>query len=347
MHFDYQPLQQPVTFGDATAYGRQKTPGSKAGFWFGIIFGALFLVALLVVWIVANGGDAIRQSTLMPIVYVGLCAFLVFLLMVIPSYLYSVKAYALELHVKRFADANGIGFYSGPIDTPSNGIIFNKGWRRTYNVRLGFANQNVSEIGNIEFTIGSGKSQETYHYSYARLKLPRKLPHILLDSRKNDGFLGLKKIPFLELENNQKMQLEGDFNDYFTLYVPAGYEQDALYVFTPDVMQLMVDTGARFDAEIVDDDLYIFQPKHIEFRDGTQIEEIMTLAEKMHPEFASQVARYADERVASPELNTIDPKGQRLENLPAVRLRFLIPFVIILGVCAAILVFSIIWTLFS
>ncbi len=341
MHFDYQLLQQPVTYGDASAYGKQKAPGSKAGFWFGIIFGAVAVVALLIVWLVAMNGDDIQRSSLLPVVYVGLAAVILVVCILLATHAAAIPKLKEELRVKRFAEANGIQFYSGPIDTPSNVSICNIGTQRTYDERLSFANQKVSEIGNIEFTIGGGKSQRTYPYSYARIKLPRKLPHILLDSRKNDGFLGLDKITALQfsvgqkIDENQKMQLEGDFNDYFTLYVPQGYAQDALYVFTPDVMQLMVDLGARFDAEIIDDDLYIFQPKHIEFRDGTQMEELITLSEKMQPEFASQTARYADERAGNSNLNVVSQEGQRLKTPVKVR-----PVFIVLAAVVFVMIFG-------
>ncbi len=50
-----------------------------------------------------------------------------------------------------------------------------------------------------------------------------------------------------------ELELEGDFGKHFELHVPAGYERDALYVLTPDVMQVLIDEAADRRVEIVDD----------------------------------------------------------------------------------------------
>lgn len=44
------------------------------------------------------------------------------------------------------------------------------------------------------------------------------------------------------------LSLEGDFDRYFTLYCPGDYERDALYVFTPDLLALLIDESRHFAA---------------------------------------------------------------------------------------------------
>ena len=53
--------------------------------------------------------------------------------------------------------------------------------------------------------------------------------------------------------DTQRLSLEGGFDRHFQLYCPIGYEADALYLFTPDVMARLLDHVRGFDVEIVDD----------------------------------------------------------------------------------------------
>ena len=59
-------------------------------------------------------------------------------------------------------------------------------------------------------------------------------------------------------DRDQRLSLEGDFDTYFSLYCPEGYERDALYLFTPDIMARFIDNAAALDVEIVDDWLFLY-----------------------------------------------------------------------------------------
>ena len=61
----------------------------------------------------------------------------------------------------------------------------------------------------------------------------------------------------------QRLSLEGDFDDYFTLYCPETYERDALYLFTPDVMARLIDRVRGFDVEIIDDWLFFTSSRDV------------------------------------------------------------------------------------
>ena len=75
---------------------------------------------------------------------------------------------------------------------------------------------------------------------------------MVLDARSNNGLFGGTNLPS-QFSKDQILSLEGDFSEYFTLYCPREYERDALYVFTPDLMALLIDQTSTFDVEIVDD----------------------------------------------------------------------------------------------
>jgi len=57
------------------------------------------------------------------------------------------------------------------------------------------------------------------------------------------------------------LKLEGDFNKYFTLSVPDGYEIEVLEIFSPDVMADLIDKAKNFSLEIVNGYLFIYDSK--------------------------------------------------------------------------------------
>ncbi len=97
-------------------------------------------------------------------------------------------------------------------------------------------------VFDCSFSVGSGKYKRTYHYAIACLVLPKQYPHLYLDGKANGKYS--------QYQDNQKVALEGDFNNYFTLYMPEGSAAGALTVLSPDVMQTVIDQGKALDLEI-------------------------------------------------------------------------------------------------
>jgi hypothetical protein len=62
---------------------------------------------------------------------------------------------------------------------------------------------------------------------------------------------------------SEYVDLEGDFNKYFTLSIKKGYEVEALEIFTPDVMQELIDKAKTVSLEITDNNLFIYKSKVI------------------------------------------------------------------------------------
>ena len=125
----------------------------------------------------------------------------------------------------------------------------------------GHDGQRLLEVGRYEYTVGSGKQRRTYTWYYAGMRLPRRVPHLVLDSKSNDGIVMgkalISNLPVV-ISNSQRISLEGDFDTYFTLYAPKQYDVDVRYVLTPDVMAALVDKSSRFDVELVDDMAFFY-----------------------------------------------------------------------------------------
>lgn len=145
---------------------------------------------------------------------------------------------------------------------------------------------------------------------YLSLTLSRQLPNMILDSRRNNTRFGSSLLQ--PPTRDQRLSLEGDFDKYFDLFVPAGYERDALYVFTPDLMALMIDESSDFDVEIRGDQLTVYAPNGLDLTKPATWHWIERVMRIVGVKTFSRADGYSDERVANRAANLIAPQGQML-----------------------------------
>ncbi|WP_119696049.1 hypothetical protein [Microbacterium halotolerans] len=155
-----------------------------------------------------------------------------------------------------FAAANGMAYLPHIVDPRLPGLIFNQGRSRRAIRRVRGTQPRFVEFANYRYTTGSGKNSTTHRWGYVAIRLDTPLPHIVLDAKGNNGLFG-SNLP-ASFDREQRLGLEGNFDEYFTLYCPRGYETDALYLFTPDIMARFIDNAAKLDIEIVDDWLFLY-----------------------------------------------------------------------------------------
>ncbi len=225
------------------------------------------------------------------------------------------KKWQQSVRLNRFAEANGLKF-SPKIDNPvRDGMIFGIGRsRNSYNI-LTSMSSNPFEIANYCYTVGSGKNSRTYFFGYIMVQLDRNLPHMVLDSKANNTNifgLSISDLP-IEFNPDQKLSLEGDFDSHFTLYAPKEYEQDALYIFTPDLMQQFVDDSLSFDAEIIDNKMYIYSNTQFDLTDQALLQRLFNVIDTVAAKVESKADRYIDERVGSAIKDVIAAPGRRLK----------------------------------
>ena len=216
-----------------------------------------------------------------------------------------------------FAKANGMIF--SPIDpSPSYpGAIFNIGDSRKALNHLRSATDRYLDIGNYQYSTGSGKSRSTHTWGFMALHLDRKLPNMVLDAKANNGLFGTTNLP-ASFARDQVLVLEGDFNQHFTLYCPKQYERDALYVFTPDLMALLIDNASPFDVEIIDDWMFVYSSAQFQSANPTVYQRLFQIVDTVGAKTLSQTDRYLDERVGDFAANYVAPQGQRLKRGVAV-----------------------------
>src|SRR5690606_28741815 len=152
-------------------------------------------------------------------------------------FIYRVVARAGALRryrLTKFAVRNGMLYSTTSTRPRFHGTIFNVGNARAVFERLWSDTDMPIELGNYRYTTGSVENKAPQHRAYLAVRLPRRRPDILLDDKGNNSLFGsnLRRSG----GRDQRRSLEGNFDEYLTLFCPREDEADALYVFTPDLM---------------------------------------------------------------------------------------------------------------
>lgn len=212
------------------------------------------------------------------------------------------------LKLSRFAADNGMLFSAASPEPQYPGMIFRLGTNRQAVNHLRSATDRFLDIGNFQFMTSNGKNTATHQRGFMALHLDRRLPHMVLDARANGS------LDVASFDRSQILSLEGDFNSFFTLYCPAQYERDALYVFTPDLMALLIDNAAPFDVEIIDNWMFVYSNTAFPALEPGLYERLFRIVDTVGAKTLSQTKRYVDERVGTFAPNVVAPPGQRLKH---------------------------------
>ena len=143
-----------------------------------------------------------------------------------------------------------------------------------------FDNNPNIEFGTYSFDIGISEYNMSFSWSYACVHLKKTYPRMLLDSVYNNTAI-ISNLPLL-LGTLSKVQLEGNFSDYFHLYTSPGAEREAFYVFSPDIMQLLIDSASSYDFDICGDRLYIYHKKQLDLSEYEQTSQFFTAIENIY-----------------------------------------------------------------
>lgn len=222
-----------------------------------------------------------------------------------------------NLRLVAFAEANGFRYRFGPAALQRDMPWRNRGSVNLHRVLRSREPRGI-EIANYE-VIGNRKNLAAPFGGYCALRIPVALPHILLraqDGRRR-GMSGAGAPA-----NTQRLSLEGGFDRHFQLYCPVGYEADALYLFTPDVMARLLDHVRGFDVEIVDDWLLLVTTHDLV---TTRVEDWQHIAAAVDAvdDRVERWARWretrgdrrsatADESVSKAMVGRVSTRGQRL-----------------------------------
>ncbi|MFS0894694.1 hypothetical protein [Microbacterium sp. 179-I 3D3 NHS] len=297
MTFDSRPLTEPVDRAAVRAFAAQVRARQGAGPTVSTIIGivVLSIVAVVMLPIVASVVISLALSAGSPAVAaipLGLLALVVAGVAVLIG-LGIRNTQVTRYRLGRFARANGMTYEPSVADPPLPGMIFQIGRSRQATDLVRGTRPRFVEFGNYQYTVQSGKNSTTYRWGYVAVKLDVPLPNIVLDATGNNGFGSNLPASF---QKEQRLSLEGDFDRYFTLYCPVGYERDALYLFTPDIMARFIDDAAQLDVEIVDDWLFLYTQRKVSTLDPATWAWLFGAVGALLTKF-DQWARWRDERL--------------------------------------------------
>lgn len=230
------------------------------------------------------------------------------------------------MRIDTFARANGMIFepYGGSPSYP--GMIFDIGSSRHVGEHVTGRDGRFFDYGSYFYTTGSGKSRQSHDWGYLAFRLDRRLPQMVLDAQANNGILA-STLP-AAFNRDQRLSLEGDFDRHFRLYCPSEYERDALYVFTPDLMALLIDEVSAFDVEIVDDWMFVYSTVRFSLETPAVHERMMQIMQTVGAKTVRQTVRYADDRVPDARVtNIVAPPGRRLRRTVPVSALIAVGFI--------------------
>lgn len=294
MHsFDYTPLSSNVSYHDRMQHKSALIVKICGG------LAVVFLISSAIPFVLYGEPTGGFGFVIAALISAGLAA----------AFYYSIGR---SVQLERFAQTNGLTFSAMDKDGEARqGRLFERGHSRYFSDIMSSTRHSFDEIGTFNYTTGGGKNRQTHTRGYVRIKLPRRLPHMILDAKSNN-FLG--KISNIDGIGGQKLNLEGDFDNYFTLYAPPEYATDALYVFTPDIMQLLIDTAHKYDCEIIDDNFYLHASTPFDITKPATYEEVLKITDALAAKLDRRTDYYADERVGDRQLNIVAPQGARLKS---------------------------------
>lgn len=214
-----------------------------------------------------------------------------------------------------FAESNNLTYIESSRQPDYPGIIFNINRSGTLGDRFVSKSQQMPfEISTYSYLIRSDDNQRLVVYGYVMIDLKRNLPHMILDSHAGESkFFGISQsnLP-INFDQDQKLSLEGDFDKYFTLYAPEAYKRDALQIFTPDLMGLFIDESGGFDAEIIDNKLFLYSSSAIDLLNVKLLEKIFNIINTVGQKTISKTEKYHDDAIGNKTVNVIALAGQRL-----------------------------------
>ncbi|MGP6171238.1 hypothetical protein ACTU6U_05630 [Microbacterium sp. A196] len=151
------------------------------------------------------------------------------------------------------------------------------------------------EFGNIRYRSRSRSGS----WQYIALHLHAPLPHMLLESQAGKS---LARMLPVHISGYQTLSLEGDFDRWFRLFVPAGYERDALFLLPPDVMAALIDHAPAFSMETIADRMVFFRSSAADFANPEPWKVVAEVIEGAAKPFVRNASGYRDERI--PEQDT-------------------------------------------
>ena len=185
---------------------------------------------------------------------------------------------------RQFAAVNSFLFTEYEEMESAPGTIFQlEGNRQALDVITGEYHGASIKLFLYQRTVNHGKSNTYYKNTVFELLVNGRLPQLYLHHKRstfsNELTDSLDPIANA-FTGRQKIALEGSFGELFTLFAQQNTQVLALEVFTPDIMQVILDSHQHLDIEIASDRIYIYTADYI--NQQTQLLALFSLGNQIH-----------------------------------------------------------------
>ena len=173
-----------------------------------------------------------------------------FLFLLIPLGVWQyIKAKVQHQFMQQMATDLGYTYSAAALFSSVSGVSFSEGHsQKLVDVISGTYRDCPVRIFTYYYTVGSGKNSHTYIETIFELTYITPLPHVLLGTSEH-----------LFAGDVERVSLEGDFNNYFKLYIAKGHQVEAREIFQPDVMQDFITSFQKLGFEIYGNKVYVIR----------------------------------------------------------------------------------------
>jgi hypothetical protein len=211
---------------------------------------AWFFLVMAIVGSIRTGSVLVAIGLITLIVFIFSS---IYLFVIIPKHIRN-RNYHRQLRLYRFSLDNHLLYNDvESFSIPMEPVLFRLGVNTQVENRLTFPDG--SYLWEYQYSYEIDNRKGLYYNRRLQVfatKLPYEVPHLILNSREN-SVRPPKHDYYID-----KIKLEGNFNQFFELYIPTKHHIDAMQILTPDVMMVLMRYGGYFDFEMVGRNLYVY-----------------------------------------------------------------------------------------
>jgi len=207
-----------------------------------------------------------------------------------------IRNQAEHVFMQQFAAQNNFTYTAREYGVPALGSAFlahTGSDQSLQDVVAGTSDNHPLRLYNFTYYIQSGKNREKVEFTVFELEHTGNTLDVLVVSRAHATaafsglFLGKKKLDISD----------GDFDKYFTLYVPEGFETETLEILTPDIMQELVAQSAQFSFEFSGNKVFIFNKQMV--TNKTQLETMYSFSDTLINQLAPVLATFKSQQASA------------------------------------------------
>lgn len=158
------------------------------------------------------------------------------------------KLKVVEKFWREFASEKGFTYEKTGNVELEKGLMFKQGdFRNITNVVRGTEGSVPITFFNYRFDIGHGKNRKIYEYVVFEFKTGGTFPNLVLNYTKGR----------FTLSKGKPLKVSG-LENHYEIFVPEQYEIEALQIFTPDVLALLIDLELKADIELCDGEILVY-----------------------------------------------------------------------------------------